>query len=299
MLYPQGLRLGRERFCEWARAALSRSGANQRGAPVNRLTLFAKGNLDLRDSLHSLRLGGAVAWNGVNEIVRERRPGWTVRLRHETWTRSDALLEANGVVPAELAARNPTLESHPAATQFSPAVFETDADAILLSIQPDLMVSLVRSRRDGYLLMPSGWSQWGQEDRDWIRANFDSTPMLDASQSMRNFFRIVERIRASTAAPILIYNLSSVVPGEQIHSHPGMEESFSTRIRQFNLGLIELSQKTGISVIDVDAILARAGADRLKLDAVHLTAEGCRLVAGEVVRVLEDLGLFEPREARP
>jgi hypothetical protein len=251
---------------------------------VNRLTLFAKGNLDLYDSLHSLRSGGGVAWNGVNEIVRQRHPGWTMRLRHETWTRSDALLESTGAVPAELAARNLALEAHPAASQFS---------------QPDLMVSLVRSKRDGYLLMPSGWSEWGQVDRDWIRANFDPVPMLDAGQSMRNLEQIIARIKARATAPILIYNLSAVMPGEQVHSHLGMEDSFSTRIRQFNLGLIELSQNTGISVIDVDAILARAGADRLKLDAVHLTAEGSRLIAGEVVRVLDDLGLFEAPERSP
>ena len=266
---------------------------------MNRLTLFAKGNLDLRDSLHSLRLGGAVAWNGINQIVRERHPGWTVRMRHETWTRSDALLEATGAVPAALAARDLDLDSHPAASQFSTALFETDADAIILSVQPDLMVSLVRGKRDGYPLMPSGWSDWGPDERDWVRANFDPIPRLDAGQSMRNFEQIIARIRARAAAPILIYNVSAVVPGEQIHSYLGMEDSFSARIRQFNLGLIELSQKTGISVIDVDAILARAGADRLKLDAVHLSAEGCRLVAGEVIRVLEDLGLFEPGDAAP
>jgi hypothetical protein len=266
---------------------------------VNRLTLFAKGNLDLRDSLHSLRRGETLAWNGINEIARERHPNWTIRLRHETWTRSDALLEAAGVVPAELAARNLSLEAHGAPSQFSAAVFETDADAIILSIQPDLMVSLVRSRRHGYLLLPAGWTAWPEADRDWIRADFDSTPPLDAVRSMDNLGRIVERIRARTKAPILIYNVSSAVPGEQIHDYRGLEDSFSARIRQFNLGLIELSQKTGISVIDVDAILARAGADRLKLDAVHLNAEGCRLVAAEVVRVLEDLGLFQTAEARP
>ena len=33
-----------------------------------------------------------------------------------------------------------------------------------------------------------------------------------------------------------------------------------------------------------------AGADRLKLDAFHLNDEGCRLVAAEAVRVLDDLG---------
>jgi hypothetical protein len=68
--------------------------------------------------------------------------------------------------------------------------------------------------------------------------------------------------------------------GQLFHPHP-----------QFNLGLIELSQRTGISVIDIDAILARAGTDRLKLDVLHLNAEGCRLAAAEEVRLLEDFGL--------
>ncbi len=277
-------------------SALSRSRAYEWGAGLSRLTLFAKGNLDVRDTLHSLRLGRTLGWNGVNEIVRERHPGWTVRLRHETWSRSDALLEATGAVPAELAARELPLSSHPAASQFSTALFETNADAVVLSIQPDLMISLVRNRRHGYLLLPSGWPDWPDQDQAWIRDDFASDPALSAAASMENFTRIIKRIRAHTQAPILVYNVSSAVPGDQVHAHLGMEDSFSTRIRQFNLGLIELSQKTGISVIDVDAILARAGADRLKLDALHLNAEGCRLVAAEVVRVLEDLGLFQPAE---
>jgi hypothetical protein len=46
----------------------------------------------------------------------------------------------------------------------------------------------------------------------------------------------------------------------------------------------------------VDAIVARAGADRAKLATVHLTAEGCRLVAEEVVCVLDELGCFTPAE---
>jgi hypothetical protein len=263
---------------------------------LNRLTLFAKGNLDLRDTLHSLRLGGTLGWNGVNEIVRERHPGWTIRFRHETWSRSDALLEAAGAVPAELAERDLPLSSHPAASQFSTALFETDADAIVLSIQPDLMISLVRNRRHGYLLLPSGWPDWPLKDQAWIREDFASDPALSVARSMENFTRIIERIRASTPAPILVYNVSSALAGDQVHVHQGMEDAFSTRIRQFNLGLIELSQKTGISVIDVDAILARAGADRLKLDALHLNPEGCRLVAAEVVRVLDDLGLFQAAE---
>ena len=48
--------------------------------------------------------------------------------------------------------------------------------------------------------------------------------------------------------------------------------------------------------MDVDAVLARAGADRLKYDMAHLTAGGCWLVAQEVVRILEDVGCVTSAE---
>jgi hypothetical protein len=271
--------------------------ATKPGGRVSRLTIFAKGNLDVRDSLHALRLGGTLVWNGLNEILRARSSPAVARIRHQTWTRSDALLEATGTVPAALAERNPPLGAHPAASQFSSAVFETDADVIVLSAQPDLSINLLRHRRDGFLLYPDGWDDWPPEDRVWLRESFVSAGLLDMAASMANFARIVARIRERSSAPILIYNVSSVTPGEQIHAHDGMDDIFSTRIRRFNLGLIELSQQTGVSLIDVDMIVARAGADRLKYDALHLTAEGCRAVAEEVARVLEDLGCLSPAEA--
>jgi hypothetical protein len=73
---------------------------------MRRLTILAKGNLDVKNSLHSFFLGGKFVWNGINEIVRQRYPGTIVRLRHETWTCSDALLASTGVVPAELEMRH-------------------------------------------------------------------------------------------------------------------------------------------------------------------------------------------------
>jgi hypothetical protein len=261
---------------------------------VTRLRIFAKGNLDLRDTLHVFRNGTTVLWNGINEIVRAQFPGTLIRLRHELCTRSDALLEASSVVPAGLAERRLPLEPYTAETQFSSALFETDADIIVLSIQPDVTTGLFRHRRDGYLLYSSNEETWSKADRAWLRESFEATGLLDVAASMNNFERIVGRLRQRSPAPILIYNVSSVVPGESVHCYEGSDEIFSTRIRRFNLGLIELSQRIGISVIDVDAVLARAGALRLKLDATHLTAEGCELVAQEVVRVLDDLGCFLP-----
>jgi hypothetical protein len=49
--------------------------------------------------------------------------------------------------------------------------------------------------------------------------------------------------------------------------------------------------------VDVDRIVACAGADRLKVDLLHLTAEGWRLVAEEVARILDERGCFDAETA--
>ncbi|HLK25618.1 MAG TPA: SGNH/GDSL hydrolase family protein, partial [Caulobacteraceae bacterium] len=197
------------------------------------------------------------------------------------------------VVPPELAERNLDLGAYPAETQFSNAFFEADCDAFVLSLQPSVKMSLWRHRRDGWMFMPENRSLWSAADKAWLHENFDDLGPLGVEQAMRDLRELVARRRETSAAPFLIYDLCTALPGERLHVHTGMEDILSTRLRRFNLGLVELSQATGISVIDVDAILSREGADRLRYDAMHLNAAGCRLVAQEVADVLEDLGLFD------
>jgi hypothetical protein len=260
---------------------------------MRRLTFFVKGNVDVHDSLHSCRIAGSLAWNGVNEVFRTRRPDLVVRMKHETWTRSDALLRSDGTVPTTLGSRKLDLGVYAAPTQFSLALFDATADAVILSIQPDVSTLLMRHSGEGFLFYPHGSENWSSGDRQWLKAEFESLGLADVEESMANLGSIIERIRARSAAPILIYNLSPIVPGESIHCHLGMGEALSTRIRRFNLGLVRLSEKTGISIVDVDSLLARHGADSLKIDAMHLKPEGYRLVAEEVVRVLEDVGALD------
>ena len=264
---------------------------------MSRLTIFAKGNLDVRDTLHSLKIGDKLIWNGINELLRARASASLARVQHETWTRSDALLEATGVVPEALKARPLALGAYTLASQFSEALFETSPGAFVLSIQPDLTTQLLRHRRDGFLFYPNDWQVWPSDDQAWLRASFVGAGFIEPAASMANFLRIIARIRTRSAAPIMIYNVSSVVPGEWVHDYSGLGEIYSMRVRKFNLGLIELSQQTGVSIIDVDTILARVGTDRTKYDAVHLTGDGCRAVAEEVVRVLEDLNCLSAEKA--
>ena len=264
---------------------------------MKRLTLFIKGNVDVRDSLHFCRVGGELVWNGVNEILRDRYPGNLVRIKHETWTRSDALLECTGTVPSALKCRNLPLGSYSLESQFSDAIFTTSADVIILSIQPDVTTSLVKHRRDGFLLYAGGVETWAAGDRAWLRSDYDASGLLDVDVAIKNLAAIVAKVRNNSDAPILIYNLSPIIPGDRVHCYMGLGETFSTRIRKFNLALTGLSEESGISIIDVDAIVARHGATRLKLDAVHLNPKGYALLAEEVVRVLDDLGVLDTAPA--
>ncbi len=258
---------------------------------MKRVTIFAKGNVDIHDSLHSCRVGGKLLWNGINEVLRSRGIAAVVRLKHETWTRSDALLATPGVVPPEISDRNLALGYYSAESQFSSAIFSCDADAIILSALPDFATELVRHHRTGILLYPNDAHRWPENDRNWLRDEFSERASLEVDAAMAHLGRLIERLQTSLDVPILLYNVSSFVPGETVHCLQGMGEIFATRARRFNLGIAALSEQTGISVIDVDAIIGRAGADKFKLDAIHLTPEGYRLVAEEVVRVLCDLGV--------
>jgi lysophospholipase L1-like esterase len=158
---------------------------------------------------------------------------------------------------------------------------------------PDAATCLLKHRRSGFLFYPGETAGWSAEDRSWLKTDFESSPLMDVTSSLANLERIVDRIRSRSDAPILVYNLSPIVPGPIVHTLQGLGETFATRIRRFNLALADLSETTGISIIDVDEILARAGADRLKVDAMHLAPEAYRLIAEEVLRVMEDLGVFE------
>jgi hypothetical protein len=260
---------------------------------VRRVTLFAKANVDVHDSLHSCRIGGELRWNGINDVLRTTRRPITIRVRHETMTRSDAVLHARGAIPAELGRRNLPLGAYSAQSQFSREIFDATADAIILSIQPDVGSGIMRHKAEGFYLFPSEISSWTAADKTWLKDQFEPLGRLSAPESLANLESIIERIREKRDVPILIYNLSPIVPFEAVHCFLGLEETLSTRIRRFNLGLVELSKKTGISIVDVDTIVARQGADRLKIDAMHLTPEGYNLVAHEVARQLDELGLFD------
>ena len=258
------------------------------------LRIFAKGNVDVRDSLLWSRVGNRVEWNGINEVLRVQQPRVLAKVRHETCARLDFIPRPGEVLagPPEERAKSLPCHVHAAHLQHRTALFDGPSDVVVLSIQPDLLHPMVRHKKDGWLLLPDGFPTWDAESKAWLReecVNAGATPLETTLASLE---RLVPAIEEHLGAHVLVYNLSPALPGERIHCFVGAEESVGLRVRRFNVALADLSSKLGFSIVDVERIAAAAGTDRIKVDIPHLTAEGWQLVAEEVVRILSDRGCF-------
>jgi hypothetical protein len=258
-----------------------------------RLNIFVKANVDVHDSLIYSRVNGEIQWNGLNTLLTERHPGCIARIRHEPCARWDLIGIEHSEIPKQLVERNLDLGSLKLETQFCSKLLVHPADVVVLSIQPDITNTLLRHRRDDYLFLPANDADKGLEDRCWMAENFTAVELLTPHSSMQRLASLVGTIRARSNPSILVFNMSSAMPGDRIVSYRGLEDALSTRIRAFNVALVEAATELDFSIVDVDQIVACAGAERLKLDWLHYVPEGYRLIADEVLRLLEDLGHFD------
>ena len=261
-------------------------------APMRRLTIFAKGNVDVHDSLVYMRVNGAIEWNGINSLLAEQHPDWVARVRHESCARWDCAGIPEGEIPKELADWKPDLGTMTLAAQFRSQLFAQPADVIVLSMQAEVTNTLQRHRRDGYAFVDPG--PRSDEYKRWKAEQFESVLRNTPEQSMANLEKLLDVIRARSKAKLLVYNMSAYVPGERISSYRGLEDAESLRIREYNMALFDLAKRRhDFTIVDVDQVVARAGAARLKLDFLHYHSDGYRLIAVEVLRLLEDAGTFD------
>lgn len=257
-----------------------------------RLNLFAKGNVDVSDTLYGQRIPGQPIWGGINDVMRASGRQVTVRVRHETSIGFAALADARGAVPDDVAGRAALLGPFTPAAQFSEAAFAAEHAALVLSVQADLAIPLLRHRTHEYLLHPYQLARWPAADLAWLKSNFVQLPAPAIETSIEDLARVIRRYRQGSQAPILVFNLSSVIPGESIHCYHGAADSTSQRIRRVNCALVDASAELGFSIVDVDRIIAEHGARHLKFDPIHFNVPGCRLVCEEAVRILDDYGVL-------
>lgn len=96
-------------------------------------------------------------------------------------------------------------------------------------------------------------------------------------------------------AHVVAFNMATGDPDGHQHTFVDGEEPFLIRAHKLNLALIELSYAHGISVIDVDRVVAELGAAAHVLGRASYSAEAIVAIQEEFVRVLGDIGFFESR----
>lgn len=111
-----------------------------------------------------------------------------------------------------------------------------------------------------------------------------------------NMAAVIEAVKQANGATMLIANASTVDPGDGTFDYSGLaEEPLSLRAQRLDVLLVEMSHRHGVSIIDVDRLIAELGASEHVPAALDYSKAACARIAGEVVRVLEDYGFFDDR----
>jgi len=222
-------------------------------------------------------------------------------------TRSDLLLQTLDPPSPELTAEvMERLSLDPA--YFTPRLFEREfsvphqaglgrfpKNVVVLSISADASRTLYRHREHGYLVDPGGW--WLTTDMQavlndlssvkWFAATFKKVGRIGVAESMDNFAKLVTLVRQRTGAFVIAMNVLTVDPGLTAMDYDPIGGPPRARRREFAIAMAELGRTLEFPVIDIDRLAKQEGISG-QADFVHYTLDQKRLVAQELVDVLQD-----------
>lgn len=221
--------------------------------------------------------------------------------------RSDLLLQAVEGVPAEQVAEvveKLELPEFYFAPRFLEPSFrvpgvetEFPKKVVILSIAADVVRTLYRHREHGFLVDPGGW--WlnrsiGNVLPDlgvarWFQKDFQSVGRIGLEAFVENLTRIVTLLKERVGAPILVFTMLTVEPGNPTHNYQFVRKPHWLRRREFYLALVELSRKLDFHIVDVDRILKTVGILETQVDFGHYPIQAYRPLAEETFRILREL----------
>ncbi len=129
-------------------------------------------------------------------------------------------------------------------------------------------------------------------DRTWGSQKAD-----EFEESMRT---VIQSIKKSTGSHVIVLNASSLDPKDHVSDYHGLDrEPLSLAAHRFNLAVMHLSSQEGISIVDVDRLVAEIGGSRSVQGFQNFSAEACEAIVAELVRVVADYGFFDDRPVLP
>ena len=118
---------------------------------------------------------------------------------------------------------------------------------------------------------------------------------VGAEQLRESLGALITGVKAVCGPHVLVWNCSSVVPGDRTSRYRIGDDPLAVRAHRLNLVLMELSILHGISIVDVDRAIAEPGAADHVRDAFRYSAEASEAGCEETLRIVEDIGFFEER----
>jgi hypothetical protein len=143
-----------------------------------------------------------------------------------------------------------------------------------------------------------GWAKTlellrGEDDVDLLLTSVSSEltdPSPEPREGLIDLARFVQEDREGRVA---VLNASSLVPGGTDARTGDDGNPLDLRIRQLNLAVMEASHATGLSVVDVDQLVAETRASGKVTGPFDYSPEVCDALRSRLVSVLDELGFAE------
>jgi hypothetical protein len=167
-------------------------------------------------------------------------------------------------------------------------------DVIVLSIEPDLNQPLYHHKSEDFCFSPEpNWEQhWSDSQKAWLNREFEQVGLTDPNQYERDLLALVNAYRENWNSAVLILNASTIDPNDKIYTYRGLEDHLPLRINLFNLALLRVSMQAGVSIVDIDRLVAEVGAKHV-IKPLQYSDEVATIINQEIVRIIADLGLAE------
>jgi hypothetical protein len=257
-----------------------------------RISVFLKGNGDLADSLLAMGEGGQKIETGLRQLLHSSYGGQLeVEIFHEPSGPLGTLLRP-AVPQPDLPGR------FGGGSQFALApvtkLFERTCDVVVFSLEADIARPVWRHRKTGVHVSPPA-----ERDRErggqGLSEEYELQGLVAVEDFQRDFTRLVQDIKKRLAAHVIVFNCSTFDPHDRGRNYFGVPDTPALRALKFNHALIEISAQEGISIVDVDRLIAEMGGESNVTRAFEYSPRAHELIRDEFVRILHDIALFQNR----
>jgi hypothetical protein len=262
------------------------------------LSVLAFESPDLEGVLRAGHHESGAAKTSFAERVREKHGDrFAVDMCFTPAYRTDILsqqIEGPGY-PAELAERfGPDAALR---DQFHNPFTGLEADIVVLSILPDIRQRAWRHRSEGYLLTLTEDQRESliPKQAAWFDETFEGVGRIGKAGYQEAFGKVVRVLKKDLDAHVILFGCSSIDLDDLTHNHHDLPETLAYRAALFNTEAIRFSFLEGISIVDVDRLVAEIPGEN-KVPAVFQYSEPVNTaVLGEFFRIVDDIGFFEDR----